>query len=291
MNEPAISFTTTRAEYDRRGEVNFSKLKVLGLKTPAHYHAALLAPVDDDTDARQRGRAVHCAVLEPTRFRSDFVTWDGGPRNPKSAKWIDFQQDNGGKEIITRGMNDAALSMARAANAIPAARPYLMGGKSEATLLWPFVRATLGAVGGYTMQCKSRLDFIADCGALVDLKTTRDASPSGFGREVARYAYHVQAAFYRRAYFVVTGKLLPYKFVAIEAAAPHVGAVYNVTDEAFELGEATFTEWMDRLHACQRDNRWPGYGEGEMDVELPHWLQPDDDENDDLTGLIHTEAA
>lgn len=288
---PSISFNMKRTEYDRRGEVNFSTLKILGMKTPAHYHAALLAPVGEDTDARQRGRAVHSAVLEPMRFRTDFVMWNGGPRNPKSQKWIDFQVQNGGKEIITQGMYDEALAMARAANAIPAARPYLMGGRSEATVLWPFVREQLGGIPGYTMECRSRIDFIADCGALVDLKTTRDASPGGFGREVARYAYHVQAAFYQEAYYVATGKRLPYKFVAIEAGSPHVGAVYNVTDEAFRLGRATYVEWMDRLHACQRDNRWPGYGEGEMDVELPHWLQPDDDENEDLTGLISKEAA
>lgn len=288
---PSIHFNMSRADYDRRGETNFSGLKVLGLKSPAHYHASLLAPVQEDSDARQRGRAVHTAVLEPARFRSSYVVWDDGPRNPKSKKWIDFQLEHGGKEIITAGMNDVALAMAKAAQAIPAARPYLMGGKSEATLLWQFVREALGTVPGYTIECRSRLDFIADCGALVDLKTTRDASPGGFGREVGRYAYHVQAAFYRRAYYACTGKLLPYKFVAIEAAFPHVGAVYDVTDEAFELGEATYTQWMDTLHACLRDNRWPGYGEGEMALELPRYLLPDDDENDDLTGLINREAA
>lgn len=279
----------TRADYDRRGEVNFSTLKILGTKSPAHYHASLLAPVSEDTDARQRGRAVHCAVLEPTRFRSDFVTFTGAKRAGKA--WEAFEKDNVGKEMLTRSMADHALAMAKAASAVPAARPYLSGGKSEATLLWSFARETLGGLAGYEMECKSRLDFIANCGALVDLKTTRDASPSGFGREVARYNYHVQAAFYQDAYLAVTGKRLPYVFVALEAAWPHVGAVYRVTDRAFQLGRETYVDWMDRLHTCQQSNSWPGYGEGEMDVELPAWLDPDDDESDDLSGLITTEAA
>lgn len=278
-----------RADYDRRGEVNFSSLKILGTRSPAHYHANLLAPVGEDSDARQRGRAVHCAVLEPARFRTDFVLWTGKVRNGKA--WDAFEKENAGKEILTKAMNDHAMAMAKAAAAIPAARPYLMGGRSEATLLWTFEREAIGGVPGYSMECRSRLDFIADCGALVDLKTTRDASPSGFGREVGRYNYHVQAAFYRRAYFRVTGKLLPYKFVAIESAFPFVGAVYSVTDEALELGEETFTGWMDHLNVCQQTNHWPGYGEGEMDVELPAYLLPDDEESDDLTGLINTEAA
>lgn len=291
MNAPILSFDMTRAEYDRHGEVNFSTLKLLGMKSPAHYHAALLAPVGEDTDARQRGRAVHCAVLEPARFRSDFVVWTGGKRDGRMKAWRDFKTEHARKEILTPAMSDLALTMAKAAQAIPAARPYLMGGRSEATLLWPFTREPIGPIPGYTIQCRSRLDFIADCGALVDLKTTRDASPGGFGREVARYGYHVQAAFYRRAYFAVTGKLLPYKFVAIEAASPHIGAVYNMTPKAFALGEETVTGWMDTLNVCLRDNRWPAYGEGEMDVELPRYLDPDDDESDDITGLLNQEAA
>jgi hypothetical protein len=288
MTAPSIHFNMSRADYDRRGEVNWSTLKLIA-KSPAHYHAALLASVSEDTDARQRGRAVHCAVLEPARFRSDFVTWTGKVRNGRA--WDDFQRQNAGKEIITQSMTDAALTMARAASATPAARPYLMGGRSEATLLWTYQRATLGGLPGFSVECRSRLDFIADCGALVDLKTTRDASPSGFGREVARYSYHAQAAFYQDAYFAVTGKRLPYVFVAIEAASPHVGAVYRATDAAFELGRNLYVDLMDRLNACQRDNRWPGYGDGEMDLELPAWLAPDDDESEDLSDLIRPEAA
>ena len=286
--KPEIRFDMSREDYDRRGEVNFSTLKLLGMKSPAHYHASLLAPVGGDTNARQRGRAVHCAVLEPARFRTDFAV--GGARRG-TKKWKAALAANVGKEVLTQDGYDEAVTMAKAASAVAAARPYLSGGRSEATLLWPFVREAMGSLEGYEIPCRSRLDFIADCGAIVDLKTTRDASPSGFGREVGRYGYHVQAAFYQEAYFAVTGKRLPYKFVALEAAWPHVGAVYSLTADALELGRETYCGWMDRLRECQRTNHWPGYGEGEMDVELPRYLMPDDDENYDLSGLVEKEAA
>lgn len=287
-NAATIHYDMSRDDYDRRGEVNWSTLKLLA-KSPAHYHAALLAPVSEDTDARQRGRAVHAAVLEPDRYKSSFVTWTGKVRNGKV--WDAFEEKHAGKEIITAKMASDCGRLATAAQGCPAARQYLSGGRSEATIIWPFVRETLGAVPGYSTLCRSRLDFIAKVGAIVDLKTTRDASPSGFGREVARYSYHVQAASYRHAYRVATGETLPYVFVAIESAWPHVGAVYRCTQMALDLGWETYVGLHDMLHRCRTDNHWPGYGEGEMDLELPHWLQPDDDENDDLTGLITTEAA
>lgn len=288
--KPEIIFNMPRAEYDRRGEVNWSTLKLM-MKSPAHYHASLIAPVAPDTDARQRGRGTHCATLEPDRFRSEFVAYSDGARNPRHKAWQTFLKANAGKEILTPAMMAECVELARAVRSAPAALPYLSGGRSEVTCIWPFVREQVGGIAGYTTWCRSRLDFVANVGALVDLKVTRDASPSGFGRECGRYSYHVQAASYRQAYYACTGKLLPYKLVAVESTWPHVTAVYNVTARAFELGWETYVDLHDRRNACSQANHWPGYAEAEMDLELPAYLDPDDDENDDLTGLITTEAA
>jgi hypothetical protein len=277
-----------RVEYDKRGEVHWSALKLIG-KSPAHYRAALLETEDNDTDARKRGRAVHVAALEPDRYRAEYVTWTGKVRN--GGKWDDFQAANAGKEILTTSMAHDCIELQRAVRGCPAAVPYLSGGRSELTVLWSFEREAMGGLEGYVIPCRSRIDFEAKAGALVDLKSTRDASPGGFGREVARYGYHAQAAFYQDAYFAATGRRLPYVFVAVEAAQPHVAAVYRVNQRDIELGRAHYVDLMDRLHVCMRDNHWPGYGEGEMELELPAWLQPDDDENEDLTGVLNTEAA
>lgn len=277
----------SRTEYDKQGDVNWSSLKLL-LKSPAHYRAALMATVRPSTAPQTRGRAVHVAVLEPDRFRAEYVTY---PERRAGKKWDAFKEANPDKEILTEDTHADCIAMEQAVRTNPAALPYLSGGRSEVTVLWPFVRETMGAVEGYSTDCKSRIDFVANVGALVDFKSTRDASPSGFGRELARYGHHIQAASYRRAYQLATGKELPYIFVATEAAWPHVTAVYRMTAKAFDLGWDTYVELHDRLNACRRDNYYPGYGEGVMDVELPHWLDPDDDENDDLTGLISTEAA
>lgn len=284
-NEQKV-LSMSRADYDKRGEVNWSTLKLIG-KSPAHYMASLLRTVEADTDPRKRGRAVHVAALEPDRFRSEYVVY---PERRAGKAWEKFVDDNAGREIITTDMHLDALAIAAAVKAIPAAAPLVSGGRSELTVLWTFVRPDMGGLAGYSTHCRSRLDFVANVGAIVDLKTTRDASPAGFGREVARYGYHAQAAFYQDAYFAATGERLPYKFVAIEAAAPHVGAVYRMTDEAFELGRTQYVDYMDRLNLCRTENRWPGYADGEVDVELPGYMLADDDENQDLSSLLKMEA-
>ncbi len=274
-----------REDYDSLSRVNWSTAKLLG-KSPMAYHHALLNG-GSDSHPKRRGRATHVAVFEPDRFRSDFVSYEGR-RGTKA--WEAFEAENADREILTGPAEAECLALAKAARSCPAAVPYLSNGRSELTVLWTFERAAIGGVPGYSIKCKSRLDFEANVGALVDFKTTRDASPAGFGRECARYEYHVQAALYRHAYFKVTGKLLPYVLVATEVAAPHATQPYEVHSHALELGQARFTELFDLLHHCRSQNSWPAYGDSLMQLELPSWLQPDDDESDDLTGLLKESA-
>lgn len=276
-----VSYGLPRDAYDRLAGVNWSGLKLL-LKSPAHYRANLLAKKQPDSDARKRGRAVHAAVLEPEKFRAEFVTYYG---RRAGKVWEAFAAEHAGAEILTEAMEDRCLAIAEAVRGHAPARPYLTGGRSELSLEWLFTREAMGPVEGYETRCKSRLDFVAMAGAIVDLKTTRDSSPGGFGREVARYSYHCQAAFYVDAYFAATGQRLPYVWVAVEAEEPFVPQVYRLTPEAYELGRSAYIGLLDKLNDCTRLNSWPGYGEGELAVELPAWMLPDDDESEDLSGL------
>src|SRR6185312_15116930 len=86
-----------RAAYDRIDAVNWSKLKLM-LKSPAHYRHNLLQR-GGDSDAKRRGRVTHLSVLEPQRFQSDCVVWDGGPRRGKD--WEKFKKAHADVEIVT----------------------------------------------------------------------------------------------------------------------------------------------------------------------------------------------
>ncbi len=272
---------TTREDYDRlEDRANWSTLKNMG-RSPLHYRHHLLAPKAGDTDAKKMGRGSHLAVLEPEKFRSQCAMWTGKVRRGK--KWDAFQLKHAGSELLTEKEYAECVELGEAARASSMAAPYLAGGKGEQTVLWSHLVPPLPGFDGYRIDMKCRIDFVATCGALVDLKFTRDASPEGFGRECAKYESHVQAALYRDGFKAATGRELPDLLVAVEKTKPHAVQVYRVHEELLAAGRERYRALLDRLNVCRRDAQWPGYADGVLDLTLPRWAVPQDEE--DVTGL------
>lgn len=272
-----------REAYDRITAVNWSTLKVLG-KSPAHYRDALMNK-GSDSDARQRGRATHTAVFEFDRYASEYVVWED---RRAGKEWEAFSALNSHREILTAKMNENAVAVSRAVRASGMAAPYVTNGKAEVTLRWEHVSPAVPGFEQYRLDCKARLDFVNALG-IADLKTTKDASPTGFARECARYEYHVQAAWYVDGYEAMTGLRVPYVLVAVEPAAPHVVQVYRVPDELLNEGRARYRQLLDTLNVCRRDSAWPGYATTPIDLHLPRWARPldeGDDENADNLDLV-----
>lgn len=250
-------FHMPRERYDEiRDRVNFSTLKAIH-RSPAHYAHNLVQPFED-TDPKKLGRAIHMAVLEPERYERAVAVWDGGTRRGKD--WDRFKEENVGRELLTEREAEQCEAVQKAVRADPLALRYLSDGVAEATMLW-----SLDGV-----RCKGRLDYDAPT-AIVDLKTTRDASPDGFGKEVWRYRYHTQAAWYLDGYVAAGGPVKPYILISVESEAPHVVQVYRLPQVALDLGREEYREWMKRLAECRLSGKWPGYFDGEGEVQLPRW--------------------
>jgi len=266
-----------REEYDRIERVNFSTLKWMA-KSPAHYREVLVNPAPD-TDPKKVGRVVHLAAFEPERFRSRIAVWDGGTRRGKD--WDAFKERNEaeGRELLTENEYERCMAIQRAVRADATAMNYLQNGSGEVSLLWAApVNET-----GEEIPCKGRIDFDSQT-ALVDLKTTKDASREGFGRQVVALNYHSQFAWYSDGYFKACGVRKPYVIVAVENEAPYDVVVYRVPEIALRLGRERYDRWLDQLAFCRRHNTWPGYSGGvELELELPKWALPLDE--DDPTGL------
>lgn len=269
-------------QYSALNRANFSRLKLLG-ESPAHYRHSQLNKEDKDKDAYRIGRCTHLAAYEPEIFRERCVVWDLGTR--RGRDWEEFKQRNEGREILTAKEYELCLAIGQAARNSPMSAPYMSGGRGEVTVLWSYGSKSIGGLAGYEIPCKSRVDFL-QTGAIVDLKTCQSAKPEEFGRATWNYRYHVQASFYREAVRAVTGKLLPYKIVAVEKTAPHVVQVFTVPDELLELGRETWRGWMDLLFHCRSESEWPGYSKTELDLTLPRWAAPQEDEDAAGLGLV-----
>lgn len=274
----------TREEYEAIAAVNWSSLKWMG-KSPEHY-IHHLNNKGEDSDAKQRGRVAHFAVFEPERLAREVVVY---PDRKQGKAWEAFEAKHTGKEIISSRMWDAAKAIGDRARNHPMAAKYLASGRSELTARWIYKSPHIENLTPWEMECKGRLDFVADAGAIVDLKSSKDASPTGFGREAARYEYFAQLAYYRDGYETMTGIRLPVIIVAVEAVAPYVVQVYRVEEDLLELGRERYESLLAHLRVCRESNNWPGYAGAEMRLELPRWAYGPDEEDEIDSELVFAE--
>src|SRR6185312_14979704 len=114
-------------EYAKLEGINWSTLRHMQ-KSPAHYLQNLLQK-GKDTAAMKLGRAGHVAILEPDKFMSYCVVWDGGTRRGK--EWDAFKAANEGREILTVDEHSTCMAMSAAVRSDAVASRYLTGGVAE----------------------------------------------------------------------------------------------------------------------------------------------------------------
>lgn len=251
-----------REAYDALPGHNFTTIKHIE-KSPAAYRTAL-GLVTDDKAAFVFGRVAHLAVFEPESLPSLVAVWEGGVRRGK--EWDAFEAAHSGKEILKSDEFAELSALALAVRQKPSVQRHLLSkGHAEPTFTWE----------EQGLPLKGRADWVSELGIL-ELKTTRDASPAAFGRECAQRNYHVQAAMYSDAYEAAHGRRLPYFIVAAEKSATHDVVAYRVSEELLNAGRERYRAWLELLKSCTASGKWPGADAGldEMPLVLPAWSVP-----------------
>lgn len=231
------------------------------LRSPAHFQHYLHGPRKEATAAQRLGSALHCAVLEPGRYLTDYRVFDGDRRG---STWTAFQAAHAGCEILTRtesqlvgGMRDALMEC----QAFPLAA-LVRNGDSEKSIF--FVDEETG------VPCKIRCDSVSPH-LILDLKTTDDARGESFSRQLMKLQYDLQAAMYQEGCRQFYGNRLPFYFVVVEIQPPHGVMVHRAGETVLECG---FRKWRKALSVyteCRETEIWPGYAEAAHVLELPHW--------------------
>jgi hypothetical protein len=250
--------TITNEQYHADPAVSASHLHAVA-RSPYHYWSRYLdlsrKPVEP-TAAMRLGSLVHCAVLEPGELSQRYGVC--GPRNTKAGKEQAERMAAAGIEAVTASDMMAANCMADSVHRHPAASALLAQGKAEQSFWWDD-----SATG---LRCKCRPDWYYGT-TVVDLKTTTDASPSGFARSIATFRYHVQASHY------LTGLhgAERFVFIAVEKTAPYAVAVYELDAAALAAGDELRQRDMRVIADCQATKEWPGYGDDCQTLSLPSW--------------------
>lgn len=278
---PGVHHGLSNADYHASPGLSATQLRRL-LRSPFHFAGTLgqqfgaVYPQDEDTNPSLfNGTLTHCALLEPGEFHKRYVI---GPTVSKnSLVWRDFVAvaTERGQQVITMQEQDKAFAQARSLAALPEVAELLRDGAPEVSAWWMDEDDETPA--GEPVLCRCRPDWVASVAhgagvVLLDVKTTKDASPAAFGASVARYGYHVQQAHYLRGYRKASGlEVHGFVFAVVESEYPHAAMAYMLDDEAAAEGVRRRRQAMARYRECRRTNHWPAYGVGIQTVSLPRW--------------------
>lgn len=255
-------------EYHSSEGVSNSGIKLL-LECPKKYQHHYLSGESKNisTKAMVEGNQFHTYILEPEKFKDQYFISEKMIRRGK--KWDEVVENSEQKEIIFTDRLAELEKMKASLMSFNRAGALLSGGVAEVSIYWEDQDTGV--------MCKSRPDYLnVDKKFITDLKTTEDASPSGFARSVSKYNYYVQAAMMFDGFKAVTGEDLMGVFnFAIEKSPPYCSGVYLIDEQAIEIGREVYKNGL-RVFAEHREcDHWPSYSDDIEEVSLPAWAISD----------------
>ena len=269
------------AEYLKASGVNFSTLKHMA-RSPLHYHHSLKHPPEETTNMLL-GRATHTAVFEPKRFQLEYAVWEG-TRRGNAFKAFQEECEAQGRSVLRDTEHQTALAIRDAVRGIPVVADLLEKGRPEVSLFWRNPQTGV--------SCKGRLDWIADSGVILDLKTTLNSDPGWFASHAWKMGYFHQAAMYQEGYAVASGKgtMLRSGIVAVERDAPHACHLFWLDEDSLERAWGEYVGWLGQVLECTDTKAWPGPMPVEEQLAIPSWaMAADEGDAVDFSGITAEE--
>lgn len=261
----------TNDEYHAGPGVSKSHLDCINASSPKHYWQKYLNPDREPvekTPALVMGSALHKIILEPDLFEGAFVPNPGIERrsNAGKAEWAAFVAENAGKAILSDEDYQKCLAIRDAVHLHPVIGPLMQGGVSEQSVY------AIDSETGELVKCQ--IDKLLS-NLIVDVKSTLDASPAGFGKSAANYRYPHQTAWYQDVMDEAFGEHPDYwAFLAIEKEPPFaMGLYYPDPDQVRMAREANRRDFL-RIVEHKRSGHWPDYATEALPLAMPGWWKP-----------------
>jgi hypothetical protein len=259
-------------------------------RSPAHLKAYLEEP-QQDSRALTIGRAIHTTILEPDSFDSNFTVagqceatkkdgarcTNAGLQLHNALGWLCGTHANG-KGIaydwcdtqfvlppadleLCKKIRDSVFMHSSAGKLL-----FGDNGANELSLSWRDPETGV--------PCKARIDHlnpVMEGGAIVDIKSARDASEDAFMRAIFEHGYHRAAAHYLAGCAEVAIPAAHWMFVAVEKEPPYAVGVYRLTEGAIDAGRDQVRKMMPRYADCRARNVWPAYADRVVDIAIPDY--------------------
>ena len=226
-------------------------------QSPHHFNNRHLTPFKE-TEAMALGSLVHTSILEPHLIDSEYFFGEKCDRRTKvgKAQHLTQLELSKGKTLVMPEQKEIAMEMVKAVQADPVAPGLLQDCNIEESIFWTHEKTGL--------QLKSRPDarklIDSDKSVIVDLKTTKDASPRKFAWSCVDFGYYWQAATLKLALESIGHEMEQFIIVAVENTAPYTTAVYVMEQDAINQAVIDLERWYLAIAECQDVGVWPGYG-------------------------------
>ena len=251
--------------FGSEGYESNSSLKPI-LRSSAHYVYNKETPRVDKPHFNL-GSAIHAAILEPIRFKDEYVVspvFDGRTTVGKQAK-AEFNANNQGKFIINDDDMETINGIAENVLYHDDAMQLLKAGTNEVSYFWQDPETEI--------WMRARADSESRF-ATLDVKSTDDASPKGFVKSCAKFSYDMQAYIYTEARSQVTGENKQFTFLAVEKKAPYTIGLYVASREMLASGLLQYREALRRVEEYRANptGRLGYQPDGKIqELEWPTW--------------------
>ena len=274
MREVDVFIDIPAAEYHSDKQIVGHSALVQILRSPEHFLHYITPGGFKETPTLKFGTALHCAYLEPEKFAKEYIEVPKFDRRTKEGKLKaeEYEALAGSKITLEKPEMEMVQAILTKLRKQVKAQRFRLASVTEKSYFW--VDEDTG------IQCRIRcdmvvLDELGNIVALLDLKTTTDASLGVFWRSIEDYGYDLQAAFYVDAVKVAIGREVPFYILAVESAAPHGVALYRIGEATIEVGRRKYRAALQLLDWCRKNDSYPSYQpqphcEDEV-IDLPSW--------------------
>lgn len=249
-----------------------TSLKFMASTSPLHFRAKFFDSLEAESkhsDARALGSLVHCYLLSPGEFESEFFKMPELNLRLKEDRAIRDQiaLDNVGKTLVDDELIAKAKRMADSVMNHRRSRELLAGASYETAHFWqcPFSG----------LRFRSKVDSLFG-DILCELKTTGDGSPQGFAKQVFNLDYDLSLVHYAQGVRATLGhEISRLFFITVESVEPHCVQHYGIAPGWLEIGHAKWLDAITKLSRGVHEGIWPGYwhddGGADPVLDAPAW--------------------
>lgn len=255
-------------QYHKMPQLSCSLAKVIITQSPLHAWTACpaLNPnyQSEEKEAFDIGSAAHALLLEGEDRMVVVEADDWRKKVAQEAR--DAARAEGKHPVLARKYADVQAMRDVAVRAIAECSDLsgltLANGRAEHVITW----ADKG------VECRARIDFLAN-GELVilDYKSTTDATPRAFSKQIARMGYHYQDEFYSRGVEAVFGKRPKFIFLAQETTAPYACSFHGCAPSLLGIAEMDVAYAVRTWGECLASGRWPAHSNRIHWAEAAAW--------------------